>query len=364
VDVWRKLDTVLNKLDRIDNDLDTVLEKLDKLDTVLDRLDKLDTVLERLEDDDDKLETINDLVQTSGGEYIASTTKPAEEGLIMSSGNSTELFIPSTGQSCILPEVGPARYYSHTVNGLFVCGGGRTADHCMHFSQGSWNKSHSLPGGRWAHSSVMVGESLVLIGGEDGLTTDVLDTWPGVHVKPVRPGFTLKHFSMWSCSMPELLNGDIIVTGGIQDKPCCDGSPIVSLYNMNGWIRDLAPLNQGRVFHGCGSLLRSDGTQVLMVAGGSVAKRGDVLSSTEALVGLDAVAWTNMSPLPKAMTVGSATLGNTLYIASGGTWDDERDEILAWDVDSQEWQMVGKMTKAQTPAMSTVKLNKELLSYC
>ena len=52
-----------------------------------------------------------------------------------------------------------------------------------------------------------------------------------------------------------------------------------------------------------------------MVAGGSVSKRGDVLSSTEALVGLNVAAWTNMSPLPRALRAGSATLANTLYIA-------------------------------------------------
>lgn len=291
---------------------------------------------------------------------MSSEAKAPEEGLIMSSGNTTELFIPSTGQSCILPEVGPDMYYSHTINGLFICGGGRTADHCMHFSEGSWSRSHTLPGCRWAHSSVMVGESLVLIGGEDGYTTDVLDTRPG---GTVEPGFGLMHFSMWSCSMPELLNGDIIVTGGIKDKPCCDGSPLVSLYDLRHGY-DLAPLNQGRVFHACGAFLRSDGTQILMVAGGLKAKRGDVLSSTEALVGLHAPAWTITSPLPRAVRGGSATLANKFYIAGGGNRYDQRDEILVWDDDAQVWQEVGKMTKAQNPAMSTVKLNKELLSYC
>ena len=48
----------------------------------------------------------------------------------------------------------------------------------------------------------------------------------------------------------------------------------------------------------------------------------------------------------------------------GGNRYDQWDEILVWDDDAQVWQEVGKMTKAQSPAMSTVKLNKELFSYC
>ena len=60
-----------------------------------------------------------------------------------------------------------------------------------------------------------------------------------------------------------------------------------------------------------------------MVAGGSVAKRGDVLSSTEALVGLDAAAWTNTRPLPRALRGGSATIGNTFYIAGGQNQDNK-----------------------------------------
>ena len=134
------------------------------------------------------------------------------EALFLSAGNQTELIIPSTCdgcemQTCTLPDIGSEHYYSHTVNGLFVCGGGRTADHCMHllagwtlsvctirssFFAGSWKKSHSLPGGRWARSSALAGEKLVLIGGEDGNTTDILEAQNG----ETKKGFELKHFSM------------------------------------------------------------------------------------------------------------------------------------------------------------------------
>ena len=54
------MDIVLNRLNKVDNKLDTVLDRLKMLNTVLDRLDNID----------DETETINNLVQNNGKALI------------------------------------------------------------------------------------------------------------------------------------------------------------------------------------------------------------------------------------------------------------------------------------------------------
>ena len=64
-----------------------------------------------------------------------------------------------------------------------------------------------------------------------------------------------------------------------------------------------------------------------MVAGGGHGKRGPGIESTEALVGLDAMAWTIMTSLPKPMRLpGMVTLGNKLYLAG----DIEISSHMLW----------------------------------
>jgi len=355
---------------------------------------KLDTIIETLDRADEKLETIAELVSNEG-QILSSnyTSNLPDKALVLADGNQTELVIPSTSnctsnlpvnalilsagnqtelvipsamdgcatQTCTLPDVGSDHYYSHTVDGLFVCGGDSTAEHCMHFSEGSWVKSHNLPGGRWAHSSVVVGEKLVLIGGEDGNTTDILDTRTG----KTKNGFALKHFSMWSCAMPVLRVGNpIIVTGGIKEDPCCDGSPVVSLYTIDfGWVMDLEPLNEGRLFHGCGSFIRDDGTQIFMVAGGKSKKTGGkFLKSTEALI---EAAWKHMNPLPMSAPVSMATLGNRLYaVGLDIPGEGMRSSIVVWNDKDNFWKRIKQFSQQGSTAMSTVEMTEELLSYC
>ena len=58
--------------------------------------------------------------------------------IIISYGTSKgemELFLPQKQKSCFLPKLGERRY-GHTIDGLFVCGGGRTSGTCKHFENG------------------------------------------------------------------------------------------------------------------------------------------------------------------------------------------------------------------------------------
>ena len=54
-------------------------------------------------------------------------------------------------------------------------------------------------------------------------------------------------FDRWACAIPDPDNEEVIITGGE------DTMTTVSVYNETGWQRDLAPLNQGREDHACGS---------------------------------------------------------------------------------------------------------------
>ena len=58
-----------------------------------------------------------------------------------------------------------------------------------------------------------------------------------------------------ACSIPTDDN-EVIITGGV------DTLSTVSLYNINGWIRDLPSLNTGRFVHACGQYKSQNGNTV------------------------------------------------------------------------------------------------------
>ena len=60
----------------------------------------------------------------------------------------------------------------------------------------------------------------------------------------VEDGFGLQYnVGTWECAIPDEDNKELIITAGTT----------VSVYNDDGWQRDLAPLNQNRLDHACGS---------------------------------------------------------------------------------------------------------------
>ena len=153
----------------------------------------------------------------------------------------------------------------------------------------------------------------------------------------------------------------------------------------------------GRTYHGCGSYLRGDGVQVcqvfttelgtilqvFMVAGGGHGKRGPAMDSAEALMGLDSMTWTMMTPLPNPMKLpGMVTLGNKLYLAgdtenrvlsgddiivitAGADGDKCGDEIYTWDDKNNAWDIVGRRGIAnKCVTAGTVAMTPELEGYC
>jgi len=63
-----------------------------------------------------------------------------------SAGNSVEVFIPSTGQHCHLPDIPGGGRYSHTMDGVTLCGGynTNTSTSCLTLTDGTWETSTTL----------------------------------------------------------------------------------------------------------------------------------------------------------------------------------------------------------------------------
>ena len=70
-------------------------------------------------------------------------------GLIISGGGPTssyksvEVFVPSTGQHCTLPDL-PAKRYLHTMEEMVVCGGGGSETSCLTLTEAGWETTTTL----------------------------------------------------------------------------------------------------------------------------------------------------------------------------------------------------------------------------
>ena len=59
-----------------------------------------------------------------------------------------------------------------------------------------------------------------------------------------------------ACSIEDPDTETVVITGGYDDT-----STTVSVYGRQGWVKDLQPLNTGRLLHACTSYM-SAGTRV------------------------------------------------------------------------------------------------------
>ena len=121
-------------------------------------------------------------------------------GIILSGGDdaltSVEVFIPSTGQGCSLPEL-PDERYDHTMDSLLICGGGydqpNISTTCMSFTAGQWITSHTLVEGRTRHSSWQTEQGVVLMGG--GISHDTSEIVANIGEQG-GPAFAMQYSTM------------------------------------------------------------------------------------------------------------------------------------------------------------------------
>ena len=104
--------------------------------------------------------------------------------------NTAELFLPSTGTNCTLPNLPEARR-DHTVDNDILCGGFQTSDSCLQLtpSSGSWEELVTLDIRRYWHVSWTPGSGIgtYLMGGADSRKTSTLIRSDGTQ----ETGFTL-----------------------------------------------------------------------------------------------------------------------------------------------------------------------------
>merc|ERR1711892_347638 len=286
----------------------------------------------------------------------------APAGLLLSGGDgaetSVEIYSPFTGQSCSLPSL-PDQRYRHTMDSTLICGGydSDTSTTCLTFSSGKWITSHSLVEKRIAHTSWQTEEGVVLMGGDGGPYSSEIVKMDG---EEGEPSFPLQYNTEYTCSLTDLTSPTVILTGGYYKMQK------VTRYGTMGFVENLPSLVVGRYGHGCGSYLRdADATQVFLVAGG-VDSSDNPLSSTEVLT-TSFTTWSLTTPLPRTLFyLRCVTSGGRLF-ATGGHDDDynDRDEIMAWLDEEQEWVEEGKLKVARSShAVTTIMMNDDSTVHC
>ena len=110
-----------------------------------------------------------------------------------SAGNTTELYLPSSGVSCTVTELPVSRYLHSLETSGLMCGGYGAEDSCLMWSpdNGTWEELATLEVGRYLHSSWTPDyvSGTYLIGGYTSNKTTTL-------IKPdgsQEPGFKLKY---------------------------------------------------------------------------------------------------------------------------------------------------------------------------
>ena len=80
---------------------------------------------------------------------------------------SVELLFLNGTRLCALPDLPGARHH-HSQSGLLACGGGHSRESeqnsCVKFSGGTWEQTHTLGQGRYAHTAWASPRGVLLMG--------------------------------------------------------------------------------------------------------------------------------------------------------------------------------------------------------
>jgi len=348
-----------------------------------DQMDQLKDMVE------DHVDTKGCQEQTTPSGTNTPVPEKKEKNAILVSGGwgaqrSVEMFIPSTGETCTLPDLTDNRN-GHTMDVCsylrftygqnnfreekeadypVICGGGAgdTQGTCTCFD-GRWTDCSCVNQRspfKWTeygdgvrrdgHSSWVSSIGLVLMGGVDSLTS-------------TSEHFTLIQDTRYACSIPD--TDSVILTGGR------DTMQTVARYNLQGFVEHLPSMQEGRRYHGCGSYHNNDGQMVLLVTGGRggyKAYSSSILASTEILT-TGAAAWINAEPLPRPMiSMATVSMNNTVFVTGGGRGgrDDghsRRSEVLGFN--GKHWELFGHLNIARNfHAATTVHAEDFSAHFC
>ena len=272
-------------------------------------------------------------------------------------GNTTELYLPSSGVSCSLPQL-PDDRSSHSLesSGL-LCGGVDTIDSCIKWSPdtGTWEELLTLDIGRYYHVSWTPGPDIgtYLIG---GYTSEMKRTT--TLIKPdgtQEPGFELKYDTSMACTIPD--EDAVIISGGY------DTLTTVSVYSPQGWQQNLPPLNTGRYSHACSSYWSDEG-RFLIVTGGF--RSSSSLDSTETFDS-DLGSWaTSIAKLPQTMSgLRAANIdGRVMIFGGSGGGGSYYDGILEYDLEEDTMVSVGHMMQPRLDHAVSVVQSQDYVQWC
>merc|ERR1712066_235474 len=299
---------------------------------------------------------------TSTPASTTTTSAPATEALIISGGlprdsvgNSVEVYIPSTGQHCQLPDLpGDPRYW-HTMEEMTVCGGyyyTNAYTSCLTLIDGTWQTTTTLLEDRYYHSSWASPSGVILLGGWSSPGTSERIQEDGTSVS----GFPLEYSLAVACAIN--IGQKMILTGGFYSKNR------VSEYSEDGFTRDLPQLQQGRYGHGCTYFENEEGTKTFLVTGGTYYDDNyNDLSSTELLVE-NSAKWIYSGELPTPRDGLRGANIDQRVIMTGGVDGSYFDEILEFKTSTGTWSLVDRMMSVRYYHAVSVISTEDIDMYC
>merc|ERR1712198_569486 len=227
-----------------------------------------------------------------------------------------------------------------------ICGGwhASASNSCLKFDHGKWvGFPWKLKARRSEHVSWTRSNGKTrLLGGYFSLLSSEIVSETGSEA-----GFSLKHNIWRSCAIE--FEDQVIVTGGIS------ALTTVSVYNDNGWVKDLAPLKSARQGHSCGHYT-SDEDLKYIVAGGY---GNGYISSTE-IYSTSKMEWKFGADLPSVRQFNSngISVHNNVFLL-GGYGDKEKgkgflNDILKLNKENGQWIKVGEMSTGRRGHASAV----------
>jgi len=265
---------------------------------------------------------------------------------------------PPNPSSCVLPYL-PSMMAHHTIDRvgdkLVLCY--RKA--CSVFSGGEWSHLADTIVNRHYHTSAVVGDAVLLVGGEyDWYTTELVSVDGGES----QLDFQLDQGRFKHCSI-QTSETSMVLTGG--DGTLELVTQHTGLGQGEGGVvsEEMPSLITGRKYHACGSY-QKDGKQMLIVTGGFFGgKRGHV-ETTEVFdfsLGSEGT-WREGGPLPTGRNgLRGATIGGVFHVCGGYSKNLDLTDILSWDSVTESWTMVGEMrTKREYHAV--LEVSKESVS--
>jgi len=357
-----KVESLEVRVNAVEKMTENIIKKVEHIGTKMEQLLKI--FQEKLgKTDDKKAVDGKEVVIVTGGVgfhgYVSEETGSVAK--------STELYIPETGKSCFFKDL-PNERSDHTMdtvdNTAVLCGeGSGRYTNCLQYSptstEGAWTEYGRTEGGALQyHSSWVSSAGLVLLGGSKNrfIRGATLLSSQDKTTEIVTGGgrsFDLKTKSRQSCAIQ--FDDYFILTGGLYSWD----RKTVAQYNLQGYIKNLPDLTEGRWDHGCG-MYNGKGNTVMIVAGGE-GSNYEPISSTETMVMGDS-AWKTVSPLPQSLSKIAFVSMGQYFLVLGGKSRSAAKEVYKFD--GSTWTEAGKLKAPRYSPAATMVRSNELAELC